>query len=243
MGDTHAPGVAAQCETFVRIQNVWKPERFINIETGAVKAGTIEDGWWSAMWKVENVPNSNFVRLRSRWKPTEYLHIENGTIESGPIQMNWWSAMWILAESGASPPQPPQAQSDQVRIRSRHQPNRYMHIEYGDLQGTKIEEGWWSARWTLENEVVDGQTYARIRNVWKPNIFIHIEHGDAEASPIKPNWWSAMWIVEETNNGKFVRFRNRWKPDQYLVLQGKDIVAAAVGPGKEAAQWRLEEVQ
>jgi hypothetical protein len=42
----------ADAQPYMWLQNRWKPEQFIHIETGAVQAGPIQPGWWSAMWNI-----------------------------------------------------------------------------------------------------------------------------------------------------------------------------------------------
>jgi hypothetical protein len=56
------------------------------------ETGTIQPGWWSAMWTLEDA-GSGFVRIRNKWRGL-YLHNQNGGLEIGNIQTGWWSAQW-----------------------------------------------------------------------------------------------------------------------------------------------------
>jgi len=88
-----ASGGFAQNADYIRLQNRWKPEQFLNIEHGRLESGPIQPGWFSAMWLLEDA-DAGFVRLRNRWKPDEFIHVEYGTVASGAIQPGWYSAMW-----------------------------------------------------------------------------------------------------------------------------------------------------
>jgi uncharacterized protein (DUF2126 family) len=88
----------------VRIRNLWKPNEYLNIETGVIRSSTIQPYWTSAHWKLveyrdgtnpETIDGQTF-RIQNRWKPDQYLHIENGVIQSGTILPQWHSALWII---------------------------------------------------------------------------------------------------------------------------------------------------
>jgi hypothetical protein len=78
------------------IQNRWKPDEYLNIESGGIQSTQIQPGWLSARWTFEQVPGTNLYRIRNVWQPSEYLNIEGGALVAGPIQPGWWSAMWTL---------------------------------------------------------------------------------------------------------------------------------------------------
>lgn len=68
--------------------------------------------------------------------------------------------------------------------------NKCLHNEYGSLQLSNIQGGWWSAQWSFEN-TSDG--YVKIRNKWKRSEYIHVEHGSPSVGSIQSGWWSAQW--------------------------------------------------
>ncbi len=129
-----------ETEGLVRIHNRWKPDQFLNIESGRLTSGAIRGGWYSARWAVEDGPDG-YVRLRNFWKPNEYIHIQHGYVEAGPIEARWWSAMWTIE---------PVPGTDFVRLRNRWKPNECLNVEHGELEAGPVGPGWWSAMWTLE---------------------------------------------------------------------------------------------
>jgi hypothetical protein len=131
----------ASAQQYRFIRNHWKNDQYIHIEHGQVRAGTIQPGWWSAQWELQNIAGQSEVRIRNRWKSDQYLHIENGGVQSGPIQQGWWSAQWNIE---------PVPGTDFVRVRNRWKPDQYLHVERGGLESGPIQPGWWSAMWTLE---------------------------------------------------------------------------------------------
>ena len=135
-------GQAVAQDAFVRLQNRWKPDQFIHIERGRPESGSIQPGWFSAMWILEPVagqPGST-IRIRNRWKPNQYLNVEQGPLESTSIQPGWWSAMWIMVPVGG----------DMIRLQNRWKPTEFLNIERGMLVSSSIETGWWSAMWYIQ---------------------------------------------------------------------------------------------
>jgi len=67
-----------------------------------VQSTTIQNTWWSAMWREEDAGNG-WIRFRNKYKPSDMLHIENlkGYAQRTGAQISWWSAMWQL-ESATS---------------------------------------------------------------------------------------------------------------------------------------------
>jgi hypothetical protein len=68
--------------------------------------------------------------------------------------------------------------------------NKCLHNEYGSLQLSDIQSGWFSAMWYFEDA---GNGYIRIRNKWKQSEYIHIEHGSPAVGGIEAGWFSAQW--------------------------------------------------
>jgi hypothetical protein len=68
--------------------------------------------------------------------------------------------------------------------------NKCLHNEYGSLQLSDIQSGWYSAQWYFE-DAENG--YIRIRNKWKQSEYIHIEYGSPAVGGIESGWFSAQW--------------------------------------------------
>jgi hypothetical protein len=68
---------------YVRIQNRWYPERSLHAESGDLEAGPIEDGWWSAMWAIDDLFATD-ARSVTLWYPTD--EAKAFTIEVTPIE-------------------------------------------------------------------------------------------------------------------------------------------------------------
>lgn len=68
--------------------------------------------------------------------------------------------------------------------------NKCLHNEYGSLQLSEIQSGWYSAQWYFE-DAENG--YIRIGNKWKQSEYIHIEHGSPAVGGIESGWFSAQW--------------------------------------------------
>ncbi len=129
---------------FVQMQNYWKRNKIINVETGVVDASPAKDYWHSAHWSLEKV--GDFYRIKNRWIPNTYLHIENGTLEAGNAPSGWWSSQWTLTKVDNV--------EDQLtgivfRIQNRWKPGFFLHVENGMLEAGPVKPYWWSARWIL----------------------------------------------------------------------------------------------
>ena len=84
------------------IQNRWKPDQYLNIESGAIQSTPIQPGWLSARWTFEPVSGTNLYRIRNVWQLTQYRNIESGVLTAGPVVTDspifppgWWSALWM----------------------------------------------------------------------------------------------------------------------------------------------------
>ena len=134
----------------VHLQNHWKPDQYVNIESGTVVAGAIQPGWLSAQWTLEPVPGTvpTHHRIKNLWKPDQYLNIESGVLQAGTIQPGWLSAMWLLEPVPGTVP-------TLHRIKNLWKPDQYLNIESGVLQAGTIQLGWLSAMWTLSPPVAN----------------------------------------------------------------------------------------
>jgi hypothetical protein len=221
----------------IYLKNYWKPDQYVNIESGALAAGPIQPGWLSAMWTLEPVAGTvpTYYRIRNVWKPDQYVNIESGALAAGPIQPGWLSAMWTLEPVAGTVP-------TYYRIRNLWKPDQYVNIESGALAAGPIQPGWLSAMWTPQ-PVPPPQAVKptfRLKNYWKSNQYVNIESGAVQASAIQPGWLSAQWTLEPVapRSGLY-RIRNVWKPDQYLNIESGALVAGAIQPGWLSAQWTL----
>jgi hypothetical protein len=140
--------VLADDMQYVRIRNYWKPDEYVNIESGAPGSGPIQPGWYSARWTLEQqapifgeTGNPLVFWIHNFWKPDEYLNIENG-LQSTTIGPEWLSARWVM--------EPVAGATNLYRIRNVWQPNLYLNNQNGALEATPVQPGWWSAMWTIE---------------------------------------------------------------------------------------------
>jgi len=131
--------------------------------------------------------------------------------------------------NGAFPPVP-----GYVRIQNRWKPSEYLAVQQGPLvSDPSVQEGWWSAMWTLEP--VPGTEFHRFRNRWT-GVAIHCEDGPVTAGEIEPGWWSAMWVLEPVPGSSFHRIRNRWK-GTYLHTENGRLELGEIEPGWWSAMW------
>lgn len=133
----------------VRIRNYWKPDEYINVESGVPDAGPIFSGWLSAQWTLEQQApvygdpvNTPVFWIHNVWKPDEYLNVENGGLESTAIAPGWLSARWVMEPVGGG--------TNLYRIRNVWKQDLYLNNQNGALAATDVTPGWWSAMWTME---------------------------------------------------------------------------------------------
>lgn len=126
------------------------------------------------------------------------------------------------------------AAQDFRHIQNRWKMDQHLHVERGAIMAGRIEPGWWSSMWVIEN--VPGTPYVRFRNRWKPEQFLHIEYGSVQSGPIESGWHSAMWTLEPADANSH-RIRNRWKSNQYLHIEYGKLVAGPIEGGWWSAQW------
>lgn len=74
---------------------------YLNIEYGSLKSTGIQNGWYSAQWKLI-ATDSGFYKIQNRWKPDSYIHIEYGNLQSSTIQSGWYSAQWKFTQEVTS---------------------------------------------------------------------------------------------------------------------------------------------
>ena len=128
---------ASAQETYVRIDNRWKPGMQINVEAGPTAATKADPGWHSADWVFEPAGRANTYRIRNRHKGT-YLNIEKGTLESTKVPATFVSSQWILEPVDRF-----------CRIKNAWK-GTYLHVQNGVLDCGKIQSGWTSAQWNLK---------------------------------------------------------------------------------------------
>jgi hypothetical protein len=144
---TDDPNLPAENQ-FLRMKNFWKPDEYINNQSGTPDATAIQPGWWSAQWTFErqsplpgDPAGTPVFWIHNRWMTEEYLNIENGTVQSTPIQPGWWSARWIVERVPGN---------NLYRIRNVWKPDQALNNQNGFLAATPIDPGWWSAMWAFE---------------------------------------------------------------------------------------------
>jgi hypothetical protein len=127
---------------YVRIRNYWKPDEYLNIESGVPTSGPIQPGWYSARWTLEQ-PAPFLFWIHNFWKPDEYLNIQNG-LQSTSLSPGWLSARWVMEPVAGS-------NNNLYRIRNMWNPNLYLNNQNGALAATEVQPGWFSAMWTIEH--------------------------------------------------------------------------------------------
>jgi hypothetical protein len=151
----------APSESYVRIENRWKPDQQINVETGALASSPAQPGWFSADWIFEPVADGNYVRIKNRFTGA-YIHQQNGRLEAGAMQRDWQSAMW----------QTEPADDGFYRLKNR-KTGDYLNIENGTLEVGKALPGWQSAMWKLTGYVATFSTKAEaVRTSYDSNRYV-----------------------------------------------------------------------
>jgi hypothetical protein len=56
---------------------------YINNQTGAPASTPIENGWWSAQWRLEPEPGTNFFRIKNKWTGV-FLKFDGGYVSLSP---------------------------------------------------------------------------------------------------------------------------------------------------------------
>ena len=144
----------AAAQEFIRLENKWKPEQQVHVQSGPVTSGETQPGWYSAQWLTEPVSGTAYFRLKNRWKGA-YLHNQNDKLEIGPVEADWRSAIWAFA--------PAETQGFYLVQNLGNQ--QFLHIENGSLELSGIQPNWWSAQWKLLGFTGAGATPAPEPNV------------------------------------------------------------------------------
>jgi Beta-propeller repeat len=76
------------------IHNRWKPNEYLNVESGNLQSTPIQPDWLSARWSLEQIQGTNLYRIRNVWQPTKCLNIESGTLTASEAGPGWWSSYW-----------------------------------------------------------------------------------------------------------------------------------------------------
>jgi hypothetical protein len=66
------------------IQNRWKPDQYLNVESGSIQSSPIAPGWLSARWTFEPISGTNVFQIHNVWQPDKYLNTANGVLTAGP---------------------------------------------------------------------------------------------------------------------------------------------------------------
>lgn len=124
-----------------RIENRWKPNKAINIETGSLVAGPIHNGASSSQWELIPVTGTKFYQLKNYWKKT-ILNIETktGVPKMTAINEGGRSTHWELI---------PIANSGFFQIKNRWM-GTYLNVETGSLTASDVPSAFLSAHWSLK---------------------------------------------------------------------------------------------
>ena len=83
------------------------------------------------------------------------LHAGKGPLLVEPVSAASPAAQWRLIDAG----------DGTVRLQNRARPQHYIHNQYGNPASGVIEEGWWSARWTIASPGPDQTSTGRTDTV------------------------------------------------------------------------------
>ena len=122
------------------IQNYWKRDQYLNVESGRIASTRIQPNWWSAQWYLEPVQGQFFMYRLKNIYTSQYLHNQNGRLEMGHIKPGWHSAQWNLLFA--------KIDKNVFNLRNRWT-KQYLHIEHGYLELGNINQGWHSAGWLV----------------------------------------------------------------------------------------------
>jgi len=78
------------------IRNRWKPNEYLNIQSGSLQSSAIGQYWLSARWTLEPINGTNLYRIRNVWQPDKCLNIESGILSASPVEPGWWSSWWVF---------------------------------------------------------------------------------------------------------------------------------------------------
>jgi len=103
------PAAAPPPKTYFRLLSGASPQAGVHVETGAPSCGSIQPGWFSAMWEVEERSSGRgrVLAFRNRWTG-QFLRIENGRLTSGPEEVRRDGTgphLWRAVGSDADPSQ------------------------------------------------------------------------------------------------------------------------------------------
>jgi hypothetical protein len=78
------------------IRNRWKPNEYLNIQSGSLQSSAIGQYWLSARLTLEPINGTNLYRIRNVWQPDKCLNIESGIRSASPVEPGWWSSWWVF---------------------------------------------------------------------------------------------------------------------------------------------------
>ena len=128
-------------DNYLKIQNRWKQDQFLNNQNGPLSASVVKPNWHSARWIIEPVIGTQYIRIKNYWKQDLYIHNQYGRAAVGKIKTGWWSAQWQIENV---------PNSFYVRLKNRWKSDQYLNIQNGKIESGEIKPGWWSAMWLIK---------------------------------------------------------------------------------------------
>jgi len=127
------------------------------------------------------------------------------------------------------------ASSGFVNLRNRWK-GTYVHIEYGNVNDTKLgRSDWHSAQWSFQN-VAGEPTYVLIKNKWKQSYLNAKNNYLQSSNDVGPGSHSAHWQIIPVPGTNFFKIKNRLHGN-YLHNENGSISLGDISPGWHSAQW------
>jgi hypothetical protein len=136
-------GLIPGSSAYVRIQNVWQPNQYINIEKGPVEADGAPATFHSSHWVTERFRWSDgavTTRFTNRWKPSLVLTFRDGYVVVASAGSDDRYSHWYVKQV-----------SDSAYWIQNFVTEKFLHTEYGRLMIGDIGDNyrWDSAKWRL----------------------------------------------------------------------------------------------
>ena len=114
--------------------------------------------------------------------------------------------------------------------------NGCLNNEKGPLECGNIDQGWWSAQWSLLP--VEGTDYVVIKNKWQENFISTADRYNLLSTNGKSQL--AMWMVEPVlGSTRYFRLRNIGD-NSYLSFDGIKLLSTPMQGNSPSAQWQKE---
>ena len=114
--------------------------------------------------------------------------------------------------------------------------NGYLNNQKGQLACGNIDQGWWSAQWSLLP--LDGTDYVVVKNKWQENFISTEDRYNLLSTNNKSQL--TMWMVEPVQgSNRYFRLRNVGD-NSYLNFDGVKLLSTPMQGNSPSAQWSKE---